>query len=78
MECHKVTTKQEAQAYMSGYQQAVNMCCEILKRVTMCRKSIFGISEERAFDDDFIVLFREEAYNLFELKVEENTKKMEE
>lgn len=68
MESHKVT-KKDAQVYMTGYRQAVEVCCGLLKEVVGYRKSIFGRSEQRVFDDEFIGLFRERAYDLFELKV---------
>lgn len=71
MESHKVT-KKEVQVYMAGYRQAVEVCCGLLKAVVRCRKSIFGRSEQRVFDDEFIGFFRERAYDLFELKVIED------
>lgn len=71
MESHKVT-KKEAPVYMAGYTQAVEICCELLKEVVGYRKSIFGRSEQRVFDDEFIELFRERAYDLFVLKVMED------
>lgn len=53
------TPEEMASAYVKGYEYAIDIACELLESVVMYRRSFFGRSEERAFDDDFIRKFRE-------------------
>lgn len=46
-------------AYVNGYNEAMNIACQVLEGLVMYRRSFFGRSEERVCDDDFIEKFRE-------------------
>lgn len=46
-------------AYIHGYERAIDLACQVLEGLVMYRRSFFGRSEERVFDDDFIEKFRE-------------------
>lgn len=53
------TPEEMASAYVKGYEYAIDIACQVLKGLVMYRSSLFGRSEERVFDDDFIEKFRE-------------------
>ena len=53
------TPEEMASAYVKGYEYAIDIACQVLKGLVMYRRSVFGRSEERVFDDDFIEKFRE-------------------
>lgn len=46
-------------AYVNGYNEAIDIACQVLEGLVMYRRSFFGRSEERVCDDDFIEKFRE-------------------
>jgi hypothetical protein len=46
-------------AYVKGYECAIDIACQVLESLVMYRRNLFGRSEERVFDDDFIEKFRE-------------------
>ena len=46
-------------AYVKGYERAIDIACKVLEGAVMYRKSLFGRTETRVFDDDFIKNFRE-------------------
>jgi hypothetical protein len=53
------TPEEMASAYVKGYEYAIDIACQVLEGLVMYRRSFFGRSEERVFDDDFIKKFRE-------------------
>lgn len=53
------TPEEMATAYVNGYERAIDLACQVLEGLVMYRRSFFGRSEERVFDDDFIEKFRE-------------------
>lgn len=53
------TPEEMAFAYVKGYEYAIDIACQVLEGLVMYRKSLFGRSEERVCDDDFIEKFRE-------------------
>ena len=53
------TPEEMAFAYVKGYEYAIDIACQVLEGLVMYRRSFFGRSEERVFDDDFIEKFRE-------------------
>lgn len=53
------TPEEMASAYVNGYNEAMNIACQVLEGLVMYRRSFFGRSEERVCDDDFIEKFRE-------------------
>lgn len=53
------TPEEMASAYVKGYEYAIDIACQVLEGLVMYRRSFFGRSEERVFDDDFIRMFRE-------------------
>ena len=53
------TPEEMASAYVKGYEYAIDIACQVLEGLVMYRRSFFGRSEERVFDDDFIEKFRE-------------------
>ena len=46
-------------AYVNGYNEAIDIACQVLEGLVVYRRSFFGRSEERVCDDDFIEKFRE-------------------
>lgn len=52
------TPEEMASAYIKGYERAIDITCQVLEGLVMYRRSFFGRSEERVFDDDFIKDFR--------------------
>lgn len=53
------TPEEMAFAYVKGYEYAIDIACQVLEGLVMYRRSFFGRSEERVFDDDFIERIRE-------------------
>ena len=53
------TPEEMTVAYVNGYNDAINIACQVLEGLVMYRRSFFGRSEERVCDDDFIEKFRE-------------------
>lgn len=53
------TPEEMAIAYIHGYERAIDLACQVLEGLVMYRRSFFGRSEERVFDDDFIRKFKE-------------------
>ena len=52
------TPEEMASAYVKGYEYAIDIACQVLEGAVMYRRSVFGRSEERVFDDAFIKDFR--------------------
>ena len=53
------TPEEMTVAYVNGYNEAIDIACQVLEGLVMYRRSFFGRSEERVCDDDFIKKFRE-------------------
>ena len=53
------TPEEMTVAYVNGYNEAIDIACQVLEGLVMYRRSFFGRSEERVCDDDFIEKFRE-------------------
>jgi hypothetical protein len=53
------TPEEMTTAYVKGYEHAIDIACQVLEGLVMYRRSFFGRSEERVFDDDFIEKLRE-------------------
>ena len=53
------TPEEMTVAYVNGYNDAINIACKILEGAIVYHKSLFGKTEQRVFDDDFIKNFRE-------------------
>lgn len=53
------TPEEMTVAYVNGYNEAMNIACELLESIVMYRKSLFGRSEHRVIDDATIREFRE-------------------
>lgn len=53
------TPEEMTVAYVNGYNEAMNIACQVLEGAVIYRRSLFGRLEERVFDDDFIRKFKE-------------------